>query len=126
MNTNNIDPVDFKKKVSAEKLVRLTVLNLEGTVSAATAKSMLEEMFETGKDADTLLKEGGRSQISDSDELEEAVKQAIDGNAPAVADYKAGKEQALKFLVGQVMKVTKGRANPQVVNDLMKKKLEEV
>ncbi len=126
MNTNNIDPLDFKKKVSTEQLVRLTILNSEGTVSAATAKSMLEEMFETGKDADALLKEGGRSQISDSSELEEAVKQAIEGNAPAVSDYKAGKEQALKFLVGQVMKVTKGRANPQVVNDLMKKKLEEV
>ncbi|MFC1900083.1 Asp-tRNA(Asn)/Glu-tRNA(Gln) amidotransferase subunit GatB [Chloroflexota bacterium] len=126
MNANNIDTPDFKKKVSVDKLVKLTVLNSQGTVSTATAKSMLEEMFETGNDADTILKEGERSQISDSSELEEAVIQAIAGNAPAVADYKAGKEQAVKFLVGQVMKVTKGRANPQVVNDLMKKKLEEL
>ena len=125
INASNIDISDFKKKVSAEKLVRLTVLNSEGTVSTATAKSMLEEMFKTGKDPDTLLKEGERSQISDTQELEEAISQAIAANAQAVADYKAGKEQAEKFLVGQVMKATRGRANPQLVNELMKKKLEE-
>jgi aspartyl-tRNA(Asn)/glutamyl-tRNA(Gln) amidotransferase subunit B len=125
MNANNIDTTDFKKKVSAERLVKLTALNSQGTINTATAKSMLDEMFKTGKDPDALLKEGGRSQISDSTELEEAVKQAINANSPAVADYKAGKESALKFLVGQVMKITKGRANPQVVNELMKKKLEE-
>jgi len=125
INASNIDISDFKKKVSAEKLVRLTVLNSEGTVSTATAKSMLEEMFKTGKDPDTLLKEGERSQISDTQELEEAISQAIAANAQAVADFKAGKEQAVKFLVGQVMKATRGRANPQLVNELMKKKLEE-
>ena len=125
INASNIDISDFKKKVSAEKLVKLTVLNSEGTVSTATAKSMLEEMFKTGKDPDTLLKEGERSQISDTQELEEAISQAIAANAQAVADFKAGKEQALKFLVGQVMKITKNRANPQLVNELMKKKLEE-
>jgi aspartyl-tRNA(Asn)/glutamyl-tRNA(Gln) amidotransferase subunit B len=85
---------------------------------------MLEEMFNTGKDPDTLLKEGERSQISDAQELDEAVSQVIATNARAVADYKAGKEQALKFLVGQVMKTTKGRANPQLLNELIKKKLE--
>jgi len=125
INDSNIDISDFKKKVSAEKLVKLTVLNSEGTVSTATAKSMLEEMYKTGKDPDTLLKEGERSQISDTQELEEAISQAIATNAQAVADYKAGKEQAVKFLVGQVMKATRGRANPQLVNELMKKKLEE-
>jgi aspartyl-tRNA(Asn)/glutamyl-tRNA(Gln) amidotransferase subunit B len=124
MNTSNIDVSDFRKKVSAEKLVRLTVLNSEGTISNATAKSMLEEMFKSGKDPNTLLKEGERSQISDTQELEEAISQAISDNAQAVADYRAGKEQAVKFLVGQVMKVTRGRANPQLVNELMKKKLE--
>ncbi len=82
-------------------------------------------MFNTGKDPETLLKEGGRGQISDSGELAEAVAGTIRANAPAVADYKAGKEQAVKFLVGQVMKVTKGRANPQILTELIKKKLEE-
>ncbi len=125
MNARSIGITDFKDRVSAGDLVRLTVLNSKGTINTATAKSMLEEMFNTGKDADTLLKEGERSQISDTGELEEAIIQAIAANAPAVADYKAGKEAALKFLVGQVMKVTRGRANPQIVNELMRKKLEE-
>jgi aspartyl-tRNA(Asn)/glutamyl-tRNA(Gln) amidotransferase subunit B len=125
MNANNIDTVDFSKKVSAGKLVKLTVLNSQGTVNTSTAKSMLEEMFNTGKDPDTLLKEGERSQISDTQEMEKAVSQVITANAQAVADYKAGKEQALKFLVGQVMRATKGRANPQILNELIKKKLEE-
>ena len=124
MNANSIDVVGFGKKVSAGKLVSLAVLNSKGTVNAATAKSMLEEMYNTGKDPETLLKEGERSQISDTGELEEAIGQAIAANPRALADYQAGKEQAVKFLVGQVMKVTRGRANPQLVNDLMKKKLE--
>ena len=101
-------------------------MNAEGKISAATAKSMLEEMYNTGKNADILLKEGDRGQISDVDQLEEAISQAIAVNEQAVADYRAGKEAAVKFLVGQVMKVTRGRANPQLVNELMKKKLEEV
>jgi len=124
MNANDIDIVKFEEKVSPEKLVSLAVANTEGIVNNATAKSMLEEMYETGKDLDTLLNEGDRSQISDTDQIEEAVNHAISANAQAVADYKAGKEPALKFLVGQVMKATRGRANPQLVGQLIKKKLE--
>jgi aspartyl-tRNA(Asn)/glutamyl-tRNA(Gln) amidotransferase subunit B len=126
MNANNIDISEFGKQVSPEKLASLADVNTQGIVNAATAKSMLEEMFKTGKDPETLLKEGGLSQISDAGELEEAVGQAISANPNAVADFKAGKEQAVKFLVGQVMRITRGRANPQLVNDLVKKKLEEV
>ncbi len=125
MNANTIDISVFKEKVDVSRLARLVALNTEGTVNTATAKTMLEEMYRTGKDADSLLKEGGRSQISDTAELEKAVSQAIAANSGAVADYRAGKETAVKFLVGQVMKVTRGRANPQLVNELMKKKLEE-
>jgi len=126
MNANSIDITGFREKVSAANLVSLTELNSEGKISAATAKSMLEEMYNTGKDADTLLKKGDRGQISDTDQLEAAISQAIAANEQAVADYRAGKEAAVKFLVGQVMKVTRGRANPQLVNELMKKKLEEL
>ena len=82
-------------------------------------------MFETGKSAEEIINEKGLSQISDTSEIEETVIEVINANAKPVADYIAGKEQALKFLVGQVMKVTKGRANPALVNELLKKKLDE-
>ncbi|MEK7352944.1 MAG: Asp-tRNA(Asn)/Glu-tRNA(Gln) amidotransferase subunit GatB [Chloroflexota bacterium] len=123
MNASGIDITAFGEKVSPDKLARLTALSAQGTINAATAKSLLEEMFTSGKAPDALLKGGERSQISDTGLIEEAVNQAIAANPQAVADYKAGKESASKFLVGQVMKVTKGLANPQVVGELIKKKL---
>ena len=126
MNASNIDITGFAEKVSAANLSRLTELNSQGKISAATTKSMLEEMYNTGKDADILLEEGDRGQINDADQLEEVISQAIAENEQAVDDYREGKEAAVKFLVGQVMKVTRGRANPQLVNELMKSKLEEV
>ena len=126
MNASGIDITAFTKKVSPESLARLTALNAQGVINAATAKSLLEEMFNTGKGVDALLKGGERSQINDAGQIEEAVVQAIAANPQAVADFKAGKETASKFLVGQVMRVTKGRANPQVVGDLIKKKLADL
>ena len=102
----------------------------EGALAArkATVEQLPEpfnRLFTSGKDAETLLKEGDRGQISDTGQIEEAAAQAIEANAQAVADYKAGKEQAVKFLVGQVMRVTRGRANPQLVSELIKEKLEK-
>jgi len=126
MNANSIDTVDFSERVSPEQLARLLALTSEGTVSTATSKSVLEEMFNTGKDADKVIAQQGLSQISDTEQLRETVSQVLTANIQAVADYKAGKEQALKFLVGQVMKATKGRANPKLVNELLKEKLAEV
>ena len=126
MNASSIDTVDFSERVSPEQLARLLALTLEGTVSTATSKSVLEEMFHTGKDADEVIAQQGLSQISDTGQLRETVSQVITANTQAVADYKAGKEQALKFLVGQVMKATRGRANPKLVNELLKEKLAEV
>ncbi len=125
MNTNNIDIAGFKKKVSPDKLVKLTVLNSKGVVNTATAKSVLDQMYNTGKTADDIINREGLSQISDTSEIESEIAGVIENNQAAVNDYKAGKEAALKFLVGQVMKVTKGRANPQIVNELLKKKLGE-
>ncbi len=125
MNANNIDAVDFRKKVSPERLVGLSVLNSQGVINVSVAKSILEEMFNTGKEATDIINQRGLSQISDTQKLEEEVSRAIQDNAQAVADYKAGKESALKFLIGQIMKATKGRANPQLVNELLKKKLEK-
>ena len=125
MNANSIGIADFEKRVSPERLVGLTDLIVKGTVSGTAAKSVLEEMFNTGKPADDIIAQRGLSQISDTKEIEREVIVAIRNNAQAVADYKAGKKQSLKFLVGQVMRATRGRANPGLVNELLEKKLEE-
>ncbi len=103
----------------------MAVLQSQGAVNTATAKSVLEEMFSTGEDADEIIAQRGLSQISDTREIEEVASQVIEANSKAVADYKAGKAQSLKFLVGQVMRGTRGRANPKLASELLKRKLEE-
>ncbi len=125
INVNNIDIDDFRKKVSPVMLSAL-IQSSHGAINNATAKSVLEEMYKTGKDAPAIIKERGLSQISDTGELEKIVAEVIHSNVQPVADYKAGKETALKFLVGQVMKASKGRANPQLVNEVLKRKLVEM
>jgi len=125
MNSNNIEINEFRKRVSPEGLVQLLLLDSQGAVSTATAKSVLEEMFQTAKEAAEIIQDRGLSQISDTQAIEAEVMAVIKGNNQAVADYRVGKEQALKFLVGQVMKATRGRANPKLVNEVLKKKLEE-
>ncbi|HEX77448.1 MAG TPA: Asp-tRNA(Asn)/Glu-tRNA(Gln) amidotransferase subunit GatB [Dehalococcoidia bacterium] len=110
-------------RVSPQQLAQLLGLVEAGSITTAAAKAVFEEMFETGRPAQEIVEERGLAQISDSQEVAKAVKEAIAGNAKAVADFAAGKEQALKFLVGQVMRLTKGRANPQLVTELLKKEL---
>ncbi len=125
MNANNIEIDGFRARISPEWLVELLVLDSQGDVSTATAKSALEEMFNTGGQAADIIAQRGLSQISDTEAIEREVMAAIRNNAQAVADYRAGKKQSLKFLVGQVMRATRGRANPRLVNELLEKKLEE-
>jgi aspartyl-tRNA(Asn)/glutamyl-tRNA(Gln) amidotransferase subunit B len=125
INESAIDITEFGKKVSPERLARLSVLDKQGEVSTATAKSVLGQMCQQGESADDIIKAQGLGQISDAGAIEEEIARVIKENAQAVADYKAGKKQSLKFLVGQVMRATRGRANPAVVNRLMEKKLEE-
>jgi aspartyl-tRNA(Asn)/glutamyl-tRNA(Gln) amidotransferase subunit B len=125
INEDVIDIIEFAKKVSPERLARLAALSSEEKVSTATAKSVLAQMYQSGKSADDIIKAQGLSQISDAGAIEVEISRVIKDNAAAVADYRAGKKQSLKFLVGQVMRATKGRANPAVVNELMEKKLEE-
>ncbi len=126
MNANGIDMVDFREKVAPERLIGLLALEKQGEVSTATAKSVLEEMFKSGKPADSVIAQRGLSQISDTGAILREVVAAINQNAQAVADYKAGKKQSLKFLVGQVMRATRGRADPGLINELLVKKLEEL
>jgi len=125
INESVIDITAFSQKVSPERLARLARLNSEGVVSAASAKSVLGQMYRKGESADDVIKAQELGQISDAGAIEQEIARVIKDNAPAVADYKAGKKQSLKFLVGQVMRATRGRANPAVVNQLMEKKLEE-
>ena len=82
-------------------------------------------MWTSGKSAADVVKEQGLVQITDTGAIEEIVKSVIAANPQSVADYKAGKKKAIGFLVGQVMKETKGRANPGVVNQLLTKNLED-
>ena len=91
----------------------------KGTVSGPAAKAVFEEMFHTGKRAAEIVVEKKLSQISDSTEVRELVKQVVADNPKAVSDYKAGKQQALTFVTGQVMKATRGRANPALVKDIL-------
>jgi aspartyl-tRNA(Asn)/glutamyl-tRNA(Gln) amidotransferase subunit B len=123
INLNNIEIDDFRKKISPEQLAEIVALNIEGKINIPTARAVLDEEFNTGKTAGEIIKERGLSQISDTGELEKIVAEVINSNEQPVADYRAGKETALKFLVGQVMKATRGRANPQLVNDMLKRRL---
>jgi aspartyl-tRNA(Asn)/glutamyl-tRNA(Gln) amidotransferase subunit B len=124
-NINNIGISEFEKKVNSENLFNLTNSVVKGEITGTIAKSVLEKMFTTGKTAEEIITEQGLSQISDAQELEKIVAEVINSNTQPVADYRAGKDTALKFLVGQVMKATRGQANPQVVNEVLRKKLAE-
>jgi len=96
-----------------------------GVISTKIAKTVFEEMYRTGKDAETLVKEQGLVQVSDSGEIERIIAEVIKANPAQHADYKGGKDKLFGFFVGQVMKASKGKANPEMVNELLKKKLME-
>jgi len=110
-------------QVSPKGLNDLLELIERGVLSTTLAKKVLEEMFHTGKSASEVVAEQGLTQISESSELLPVVEKVLQENSKAVADYKKGKEQALKFLIGQVMRATRGRAKPELVANLLKEKL---
>jgi aspartyl-tRNA(Asn)/glutamyl-tRNA(Gln) amidotransferase subunit B len=110
-------------KIRPQELGKLIGLIDKGTISSKIAKTVFEEMFATGGDPEKIIQEKGLVQISDEGELAKIVEEVIANNPQSVADFKAGKEKALGALVGQVMKATKGKANPQIVNKLMLERL---
>ncbi len=112
-------------KITPAALAKMLKLIDAGTISGKIAKTVFEEMFMTGKDPEAIVQEKGLVQISDSGELAAIAKKVIDANPQSAADYLGGKAQALGFLVGQMMKETKGRANPAMVNELLRKELEQ-
>jgi len=103
-------------------LAELVALVQEGTISGKMAKDVLEESFSGGQSPRAVVAEKGLSQISDSGALETIVAQVVEGNPSVVADLLAGKEKAMGFLVGQVMKATGGKANPRLVNEMIRAK----
>ena len=115
---------DFEDiKITPENYAEFIKLTAQGVVSSSGAQSVLAEMFDKGADPSHIIEDKGLAQVSDEEELEKAVAEVISENARPVGDYKKGKEKVLMFLVGKVMAKTKGRANPQVVEEILKKRL---
>jgi aspartyl-tRNA(Asn)/glutamyl-tRNA(Gln) amidotransferase subunit B len=96
----------------------------KGVISGKIAKSIFEELFRTGKPPEQIVQEQGLTQISDESALVTTIDQVMSEQADVVAAVRAGKEASFKFLVGQVMKATRGRANPEAVNRLLREKLD--
>ncbi len=123
LNAENSDISD--SPVSPEHLVELIGLVGDGTISVTMAKTVLEEAYGTSASPRRIVEERGYTQISDTSAVEPLVIEALEANPRAVTDYLGGKESAAKFLVGQVMKLAKGQAKPDVVNQLVTAALEE-
>ncbi|MBC7229399.1 MAG: Asp-tRNA(Asn)/Glu-tRNA(Gln) amidotransferase subunit GatB [Actinobacteria bacterium] len=111
--------------VTPAQLAAMIKLVEKGTISGKIAKSVFEEMLESGRDAEEIVAERGLTQISDQGELEAVVEEVVKENPGVVEDFRKGKEKAVSFLVGQVMRKTRGRANPQLVNELLQRRLRE-
>ncbi len=113
----------IESPVSAAHLAELLRLMAKGSVSGKMAKDILAEMFTTGKTAGALVSEKGLAQISDSDQIAAAARLVISSNPRQVEQYRSGKTATLGWFVGQVMKATRGQANPQLVQEVLKKEL---
>jgi aspartyl-tRNA(Asn)/glutamyl-tRNA(Gln) amidotransferase subunit B len=120
----NVDVKDLAQSPVTPKMLADMILLVEkGTISGKIAKTVMEEMYKTGKAPGAIVEEKGLVQISNSGELEAIVDSVMTQHADAVAQFRSGKQGSLGFLVGQVMKATQGRANPQTVNELLRKRL---
>jgi len=115
---------DIKEvRITPAALAELLTIVEKGTINRNTAKAVLGEMFKSGWAAAEIVAEKGLAQISDADELGQIIGQVIAANPDQVAEYRAGKERLLGWFLGQVMKATRGKANPQLVTQLLKEKL---
>jgi aspartyl-tRNA(Asn)/glutamyl-tRNA(Gln) amidotransferase subunit B len=122
LNENNIELTE--SKVTSENLAKLIKLIDKDVISSAIAKKVFNEMFNTGKDSDKIVEDNGLIQITDTSEISTIIEKVVENNVQSVTDYLNGKDKAIGFLVGQIMKESKGRANPKVVNELLIKVLE--
>lgn len=110
-------------KVSPQNLGRLLALVDQGTISGKIAKTVFEEMIQTGQDPEEVVREKGLAQISDAGELEAQAREILAAHPKEVAEYRAGKTKVLGFFVGQLMRQTKGQANPKLANEVFRKLL---
>ena len=110
---------------TAEELAELVELIDNGTISSKIGKKVLEELFENPKSPKKIIEEKGWIQISDENTIKKVVKDVLDNNPQSIADFKAGKDKALGFLVGQAMKETKGKANPKMLNEMFLEELKK-
>ena len=108
------------KPVQLAEMIRLID---NGTISGKIAKTVFDEMYRTAKNPEEIIKEKGLLQISDSGAIEKAIDEVIEKNPKEAERFRAGDEKLISFFVGQVMKSTRGKANPQMVNEILKKKL---
>ena len=116
LNEKEMEPEEIP--FTAEELAEMVTLINKGTISTSIGKKVLDELFENPKSPCKIIEEKGWVQISDEGAIKEVVLKVLAENAQSVADYKAGKDRALGFLVGQAMKQTKGKANPKMLNEM--------
>ena len=121
LNEKELEPDSIP--FTAGELAKLVELIDKGTISSAIGKKVVEELFENPKEPEEIIKEKGWIQISDEGAIKEVVQKVLANNPQSIADYKAGKDRALGFLVGQAMKETKGKANPQMLNKMFLEEL---
>ncbi len=110
-------------KIAPQSLAGLLKLMNTGEISGKIAKEVLVRMFESGQTPERIVKEKGLVQISDASAIESAVRKVVEANPDQTAQYKAGKEKVFGYLVGQVMKATSGKGNPQLINDILRREL---
>ncbi|MGE5229010.1 MAG: Asp-tRNA(Asn)/Glu-tRNA(Gln) amidotransferase GatCAB subunit B, partial [Deltaproteobacteria bacterium] len=110
--------------VTADRLSRLVRLVADGAISTSAAKEVFALMIEERAEPEAIVEKHGLGQISDTSELAAVVAEVVAANPAQVAQYRGGKQQVIGFFVGQVMKASGGRANPQVVNDLLRRALD--
>lgn len=123
LNKNNLEITD--SKISAQQLAGLIKRIADNTLSGKLAKTVFEQMWNTGKEADIIISEQGLQQVTDDSALIKIIQDIIAANPGQAAEYRAGKDKLFGFFVGQAMKATGGKANPQQLNELLKKYLSE-
>lgn len=120
---NNVGIEIQKSPIAPGQTAKLVELIDNGTISGKIGKTVFQEMFKTGKNPESIIKEKNLVQVSDSSAIEKVIDKIITNNPKQVEQYKSGKDKVFGFFVGQVMKEMKGQGNPKVVNELLKKKL---